>query len=74
MGNPPDLAGRRRAIAPELFEAGVLCVRAVLEALDPLRPNFETLPEPEGEGVMLTTRFYCQGVPVVVPLSLSLPS
>ena len=70
-GDPPDLAGRRRAMAAERFEAAVRRARTVLEALDASRPTFDTVPAPEGGGFASTARFYCRGVPVVVPSSSS---
>ena len=73
-GDPPDLAGRRRAMAAERFEAAVRRARTVLEALDASRPTFDTVPAPEGGGFASTARFYCRGVPVVVPSSSSLSS
>ena len=71
--DPPNLAGRRRAIAAELFGAGMRCVRRCWRPWTRCAQTSKRSPRQRG-GFVLPARFYCRGVPIVVPLSLSLSS
>jgi len=72
VNNPPDLAGKRKAIVEERFMSDVKYAKMILEALGVSRLNFDTRPCVEGTtnqqqkqaGFISTVRFYCRGVPI----------
>ena len=75
VNNPPDLAGKRKAIVEERFASDVKYAKMILEALGVSRLIFDTRPCVEGTtanqqqkqaagGYISTVRFYCRGVPI----------
>lgn len=72
VNNPPDSAGKRRAMVEERFELNVKHAKMILEALGVSRLNFDTHSYVEGTtsqqkqagGFVSTVRFYCRGVPI----------